>query len=106
MALAMNACATFQVYNAEQPHRSSYSAFDTEEKSKDLYYRDDADHKENVNYCFWGLVGKPNISVKKVCGGRRIEGVVVSSYRNIGNALGTFFTLGLWVPRSVEVWCD
>ncbi len=105
LSLCLNACATYQVYDSAQSPRSTYSGFNVDQKKSDFYYRYDSNYKEDVNYFIWGLIGNPKISLQKACNGKRAQGFMISS-RGIGNFFGSALTLGIWLPRTVEIWCE
>ena len=104
LALLIQGCGTFQVYRNKAPHNYYYSIFNSKAMKKDLFYREDPDHKETSHHFLWGAVGHHKVYMSKACGRKKLHGMF--THTSFLNGLGTAVTLGLWVPKTVEVWCD
>ena len=56
----------------------------------------------NNPFFLWGLVGENNFDARKVCP----NGVAkMDMYKSAGDGLIQFLTLGLYSPRTVDIWC-
>lgn len=56
------------------------------------------------HYGLWGLVGSDSINLQKVCmGGKPIQ---IRNYFNFEDFLFAISTLGLYSPKSTEIWCE
>jgi hypothetical protein len=56
----------------------------------------------NNPFFLWGLVGENTFDARKVCP----NGVAkMNMYKSGGDGFVQFFTLGLYSPRTVDIWC-
>lgn len=56
-----------------------------------------------MDYYLLGLVGQPVVNLQKVCMDQRVYGV--RRRKTVEDGLITLFTLGIYSPATVEVWC-
>ena len=58
-------------------------------------------HQQQHTYWFWGLVGKHEVDLDQLCP----EGVAKVHSDDAAFGLWNFFTLGIYVPRTLVVEC-
>jgi hypothetical protein len=61
-----------------------------------------AQYEEKGHFFLWGLVGEKEVDLKKLCpaGPSRWQ-----NQQNFGDGVLGFFTLGIYIPRTVKVEC-
>ena len=60
-------------------------------------------YTDYVDYYFWGLAGDPALNLQKICYDQKAYGVQrVNTWED---GIITFFTLGIYAPATVRVWC-
>jgi hypothetical protein len=55
------------------------------------------------NFFFWGLAGESHVDVKKICGDKAVK--QMQSQNTFMDGFLGVITLGIYAPRSVNVWC-
>ena len=103
LSFLLSSCGTFQIYRTKPGHPYYYSIWNEKAKKKDIAIREDFDYTATHHYFLWGSVGHNRVYLSKACGKRRFHGLY--TYTSFLNAIGTALTLGLWVPKTAEVWC-
>ena len=54
---------------------------------------------------FWGLVGdEVHVHVDRICLGKDVDQIAMTY--TAGNVLASVITLGIYIPRTVQVWCE
>lgn len=62
---------------------------------------------KQVNAYFWGLVQSPKAITTPICDSLNINGMAVVQVKtNLGYALITVATLGIWCPMRIEYKCS
>lgn len=85
---ALSGCAT--VITVRQPELQVFTA---------------PDYQRVRPIFFWGFVpAEGDLDVSAVCLGKKIN--QVSTTLTTGNFLATLFTVGIYSPRTVRVWCS
>tara|TARA_B100000945_G_scaffold311033_1_gene303729 strand:- start:1171 stop:1428 length:258 start_codon:yes stop_codon:yes gene_type:complete len=56
------------------------------------------------NFWFWGLVGEKNFEVNDICPQGRVYEVNI--YSTILQSTYTFLSLGIYSPRTVNIFCS
>lgn len=56
-----------------------------------------------MDYYLLGLVGDPYLSIPKICMDQQPHGV--QKIKTVEDSLITLFTLGIYSPITVKVWC-
>ena len=65
----------------------------------------DATYRATRPYFFWGLAGDDvHVHVDRICLGKDAD--QISSEYTAGNVLTSVITLGIYIPRTVKVWCQ
>ncbi|MDB5105750.1 MAG: Bor family protein [Fibrobacteres bacterium] len=60
-------------------------------------------YEESKSYFWWGLSGEHEINVVEVCKGKEVE--QIQSQYTFLDGVKTFFTLGIYAPKTAKVWC-
>lgn len=60
-------------------------------------------YQESKSYFWWGLSGEHEINVAEVCKGKEVE--QMQSQFTFLDGVKTFFTLGIYAPKTAKVWC-
>lgn len=59
---------------------------------------------DSKEFFFFGLIGKHDVDIEKICLGHEMAQMQTEfSQKNVSAAL---LTLGIYVPRTVKIWCD
>jgi len=64
----------------------------------------DPTYSKTETFFFWGLVGENHVNVKAVCGDKAVK--QMQSQNTFVNGLLGAITLGIYAPRSVNIWCE
>ena len=87
-ALVFNSCYSYRVATYAQPGTETSNTV-------------------TANSFFWGLIQKPAVIHTPVCDSLGVNGVAeVTMKTNLGYALITVVTLGIWSPMKVEWKCS
>ncbi len=61
-------------------------------------------YSKSEHFFLVGLIGKSNIDVNQVCGGRKV--VQMQSQQTFVDGLLGIITLGIYAPHTAKVWCE
>jgi len=61
-------------------------------------------YEERKSFYWWGLSGEQRVDVRKICGERQV--LQMQSQRTFTDTAFTVFTLGIYAPHTVKVWCE
>ena len=61
-------------------------------------------HTQSLDFFFWGLVGEHHVDVKQICNDAKV--IQMQSQRKFADNLLSFVTLGIYSPRTINVWCE
>lgn len=86
--LSASACSSVPVVS--HPDRRTFSA---------------ASHEHGYPFFFWGFLDAGNTpNVREICYGKGVD--QVSTVYTAGDILSWVFTLGIYSPRTVGIWCE
>ncbi|HKP97334.1 MAG TPA: Bor family protein [Fibrobacteria bacterium] len=60
-------------------------------------------YQKSEPYFWWGLSGEHEINVVEICQGKEVE--QMQSQYTFLDGVKTFFTLGIYAPKTAKVWC-
>jgi hypothetical protein len=61
-------------------------------------------YQDSKSFYLLGAIGEERVNVTEICGDK--EPVQMQSQQTFGNGLATAFTLGIYAPHTVKVWCQ
>lgn len=63
----------------------------------------EADFEKSMPYYLFGIIGVRHVDVRTICKERRV--VQLRSVHTPMDVVKTIFTLGLYMPKTAQVWC-
>ena len=62
-----------------------------------------ATYEDYVDYYFLGFVGEPTLNLQKICMDQKPQGL--QRIKSVEDGVINFFTMGIYTPATVRVWC-
>ena len=71
--------------------------------AQDAVMQGGPDYERSMPYFFFGIVGVRHVDVKKICNNRPV--LQMQSVHTPEDVIKTVFTLGIYTPKTAQVWC-